>query len=129
MGRGIHEKQDWKEQEEKLQGKKEGMRDEDGLRGGEKRWTAWRRRERRRKWKGKKEEKEDRNKDIKICSFMLFQLLNCSEILYSIKYVGVLISLWLFPFAAQQKEFFLDGLKELEQWSHKHVELRGEYVK
>jgi hypothetical protein len=49
------------------------------------------------------------------------------------KYVGVLISLWLFLFppflfAAQPKEFFLDGLKRLEQRSHKCVELRGEYV-
>jgi hypothetical protein len=30
------------------------------------------------------------------------------------KYVGVLISLWLFLFAAQPKEFFLDELKNLE---------------
>jgi hypothetical protein len=30
--------------------------------------------------------------------------------------------------AAQPKEFFLDGLKKLEQRSHKCVELRGEYV-
>jgi hypothetical protein len=29
-------------------------------------------------------------------------------------YVGVLISLWLFLFPAQPKEFFLDGLKKLE---------------
>jgi hypothetical protein len=43
-------------------------------------------------------------------------------------YVGVLISLWLFLFAAQPKEFFLGGLKKLEQRSHKGVELRGEYV-
>jgi hypothetical protein len=43
-------------------------------------------------------------------------------------YVGVLISLWLFLFAAQPKEFLLDGLKKLEQRSHKCVELRGEYV-
>jgi hypothetical protein len=48
-------------------------------------------------------------------------------------YVRVLISLWLFLFpiflfAAQPKEFFLDGLKKLEQRSHKCVELRGEYV-
>jgi hypothetical protein len=48
-------------------------------------------------------------------------------------YVGVLISLWLFLFlfflfAAQPKEFFLDGLKKLEQQSHKCVQLRGEYV-
>jgi hypothetical protein len=27
-----------------------------------------------------------------------------------------------------QKRFFLDGLKKLEQQSHKCVELRGEYV-
>jgi hypothetical protein len=48
-------------------------------------------------------------------------------------YVGVLITLWLylFPiwiFAVQPKEFFLDGLKKLEQRSRKCVELRGEYV-
>jgi hypothetical protein len=48
-------------------------------------------------------------------------------------YVRVLISLWLFLFpvflfAAQQKEFFLDWLKKLEQRSHKFVEVRGEYV-
>jgi hypothetical protein len=30
-------------------------------------------------------------------------------------YVGALISLWLFLFAAQPKELFLDGLKKLEQ--------------
>jgi hypothetical protein len=36
-------------------------------------------------------------------------------------YVWVLISLWLFLFAAQPKEFFLDGLKKLEQGSHKFV--------
>jgi hypothetical protein len=45
-------------------------------------------------------------------------------------YVGVLISLWLFPFpiflfAAQPKEFFLVGLKKLEQRNHKCVELGG----
>jgi hypothetical protein len=45
----------------------------------------------------------------------------------------VLIILWLFLFpislfAAQPKEFFLDGLKKLEQGSHNCVELRGEYV-
>jgi hypothetical protein len=39
------------------------------------------------------------------------------------QYVGVLISLWLFLFAAQPKE-----LKKLEQRSHKCAELRGEYV-
>jgi hypothetical protein len=48
-------------------------------------------------------------------------------------YVKVLINLWLFLFtislfAAQPKELFLDGLKKLEQRSHKRVELRGEYV-
>jgi hypothetical protein len=45
----------------------------------------------------------------------------------SLKYVGVLISLWLFLFAAQPKEFILGGLKKLER-SHKCGELRGEYV-
>jgi hypothetical protein len=44
----------------------------------------------------------------------------------------VLINLWLFLFpiflfAAQAKEFFLDGLKKLEQRSHKRVELKGEH--
>jgi hypothetical protein len=39
-----------------------------------------------------------------------------------------LTSLWLFLFAAQPTEFFLDGLKKLEQRSHKCAELRGEYV-
>jgi hypothetical protein len=34
----------------------------------------------------------------------------------------------LFLFAAKPKEFFLDGLKKLEQRSHKCVELRGGYV-
>jgi hypothetical protein len=43
-------------------------------------------------------------------------------------YVGMLISLWLFLFAAQPKEFFLDGLKKLEKPSHKCVELRGECI-
>jgi hypothetical protein len=43
-------------------------------------------------------------------------------------YVEVLISLWLFLFAAQPKEFFLDRLKKLKQRSHKCVELRGAYV-
>jgi hypothetical protein len=42
-------------------------------------------------------------------------------------------SFWLFLFliflfAAQPKEIFLDGLKKLEQRSHKCVELRGECV-
>jgi hypothetical protein len=31
-------------------------------------------------------------------------------------------------FAAQPKELFFDGLKKLEQRSHKFVELSGEYV-
>jgi hypothetical protein len=34
----------------------------------------------------------------------------------------------IFLFAVQPKEFFLDGLKKLEQRSHKFMELRGEYV-
>jgi hypothetical protein len=45
-------------------------------------------------------------------------------------YLVGLINLWLFLFpislsAAHPKEFFLDGLKKLEQRSHKCVELRG----
>jgi hypothetical protein len=32
---------------------------------------------------------------------------------------------YTFLFAAQPKEFFLDGLKKLEQRSHKCVELRS----
>jgi hypothetical protein len=43
-------------------------------------------------------------------------------------YVGLMISLWIFLFTAQPKEFFLDGLKKLEQRSHKCVEFRGKYV-
>jgi hypothetical protein len=55
---------------------------------------------------------------------------NFSELGLWMKYVGMLISLWLFLFqlflfASQPKEFFLYGLKRLEQRS---VELRGEYV-
>jgi hypothetical protein len=42
-------------------------------------------------------------------------------------YVRVLISLWLFLFVAQPKNFFLDGLKKLEERSHKRVDL-GEIV-
>jgi hypothetical protein len=38
------------------------------------------------------------------------------------------LALHIFLFAAQPKEFVLDGLKKLEQPSHKYVELRGEYV-
>jgi hypothetical protein len=34
----------------------------------------------------------------------------------------------IFLFAAQTKEFFLAGLKKLEQRSHKCVELKVEYV-
>jgi hypothetical protein len=45
-----------------------------------------------------------------------------------VSYVGVLIRLWLFLFAARPKEIFLDGLKKLEQRSHKCVELREGYV-
>jgi hypothetical protein len=42
----------------------------------------------------------------------------------------MLISLWLFLFpiflfAAQPKEFSLDGLKKLEKGSHKCVEFKG----
>jgi hypothetical protein len=37
----------------------------------------------------------------------------------------VLKSLLLFLLAAEAKEFFLDGLKKLEQRSHKFVELKG----
>jgi hypothetical protein len=49
------------------------------------------------------------------------------------EYVGVLISLRLFLFsiflfAVKPKEFFLGGLKKLEQRSCKCAELRGEYV-
>jgi hypothetical protein len=54
-----------------------------------------------------------------------------SPILTPTVYVGVLISLWFFPiflFSAQPKEIFLDGLKKLEQRSHKCVDLRGEYI-
>jgi hypothetical protein len=45
-------------------------------------------------------------------------------------YVGVLISFWLFLFpislfSAQPKDFFLDGLKKLEQRSHNCVEPGG----
>jgi hypothetical protein len=41
-------------------------------------------------------------------------------------YVGMLISLWLFLFAAQPKEFFFsDGLKKLEHRSHKCMKLKG----
>jgi hypothetical protein len=50
----------------------------------------------------------------------------------TVTYLVVLISLWLFLFflfAAQPKESFLDGLKKLEQQSHKCVELRRGYVK
>jgi hypothetical protein len=43
-------------------------------------------------------------------------------------YVGVLMRLWVFLFAAQPKEFFLYGLKKLEWRSHKGVELKVEYV-
>jgi hypothetical protein len=35
----------------------------------------------------------------------------------------------IFLFAAQPKEFYLDGLKKLEQRSHKCMEFREEYVK
>jgi hypothetical protein len=51
-----------------------------------------------------------------------------AKVALPVTYVGALISLWLFLFTAQPKEFFLDVLKKLEQRSHKCVELRGEYV-
>jgi hypothetical protein len=38
------------------------------------------------------------------------------------------LALPIFQFAAQPKEFVLDGLKKLEQGSRKCVELKGEYV-
>jgi hypothetical protein len=44
---------------------------------------------------------------------------------YRVDVLRVLISLWLFLFAAQPKEFFLEGLKKLEQRSRKCVQLRG----
>jgi hypothetical protein len=49
---------------------------------------------------------------------------------YFSRYVGVMISLWLFLlpiflFAAQPNDFFLDRLKRFEQRNHKCVELRG----
>jgi hypothetical protein len=51
-----------------------------------------------------------------------------SDVNSGMTYIGVLISLWLFLFAAPPKEFIVDGLKKLEQGSHKCVELKGEYV-
>jgi hypothetical protein len=61
--------------------------------------------------------------DVKILVKSSIIIETCSRI-----YVGVLISLWLFLFpvflfATQPKEFFLDGLKKLEQRSHKCEEL------
>jgi hypothetical protein len=55
---------------------------------------------------------------------------NITPVCIEAYYVGVLISLWLllfpvFLFAAQPKKNFLDGLKKLQQRSHKCVELRG----
>jgi hypothetical protein len=38
------------------------------------------------------------------------------------------LALPIFLFSAKPKEFFLDGLKKLEQRRHKCGELRGEYV-
>jgi hypothetical protein len=57
----------------------------------------------------------------------------CSSLYSAINiYVGVLISLWLFLFHllvvwSTTKEFFLDGFKKVEQWSHK-CGAQGEYV-
>jgi hypothetical protein len=63
----------------------------------------------------------------------IFWEVMASVILSKKVYVGMLLSLWLFLFpiflfAAQPKEFFLDGLKKLEQRSHKCVEVGGDYV-
>jgi hypothetical protein len=41
---------------------------------------------------------------------------------------GKSLAFTIFLFAAQPKEFSMDGLKKLEQRSHKCVQLRGEYV-
>jgi hypothetical protein len=57
-------------------------------------------------------------------SLTSFMLLSTSSYA-SLPVVAVQKSLWLFLFAAQPKEFFLDGLKKLEQRSYKCVELRG----
>jgi hypothetical protein len=70
------------------------------------------------------------NESKVVCFAVLFHL---QSLPCDIQYVEVLISLWLFLFpvflfATQPKEFSLDGLKKLEQRSHKCVELRGEYV-
>jgi hypothetical protein len=62
------------------------------------------------------------------CYVSLRKVFGISNMFWTARYVWVLISLWLFLFAAQPKEFFLDELKKLEQRSHKCVELRGEYV-
>jgi hypothetical protein len=45
---------------------------------------------------------------------------------HSLTYVGVLISLWLFLFGAQPKDFFLVGLKKLEQGPRKCMWSSGE---
>jgi hypothetical protein len=65
--------------------------------------------------------------------FSLLFLFKTTNINGRAEYLGVLISLWfflfsIFLFATQSKDFFLDGLKKLEQRSHKYVELSGEYV-
>jgi hypothetical protein len=67
---------------------------------------------------------QSRNDDLKMGGDTFLRNI-CRRIL---NYVGVLISLWLFLYSAQPKEFFLDGLKKLEQRSYKYVELWGEYV-
>jgi hypothetical protein len=71
-----------------------------------------------------------------LCCHIIFIEIKWSVFIISLgidtRYIGVLISLWLFLFAAQPKELFLDGLKKLEQRSHKCVELRvnmwSEYI-
>jgi hypothetical protein len=78
MTQGIQEEEHRKEQEEKLKRKKEGVKDEDGLRRGENEMRCTKEKEKKRQEEEIKEEKEGRNKEIKICSFMPSPLLHCS---------------------------------------------------
>jgi hypothetical protein len=57
---------------------------------------------------------------------MFFSSRYCNASVRISQYVGVLISLWLFLFAAQPNQLFLEELKTSEQGSHKRVELRGD---
>jgi hypothetical protein len=73
--------------------------------------------------------KELRNKDYRKICVALVTVRRKKKIRPA--YVGGADKSLAFPiflFAAQPKEFFLDGLKKLEQRSHKCVELSGEYV-